>query len=122
MPSKKTKTSAKSSMLKPEKRPLFGSSRVEKPEPKPVSTSPSMPSIEAVSQFPYPSNPEGRRVLKLTGELSGVIRCYEATVQPGGVIMVLMEGKMSSPVYISPSKYTFAEVSNARTLESVDAA
>jgi len=51
-----------------------------------------------------------------------VIRCYEATVQPGGVICVLMNDKFSTAVYISPSKYTFAEVSNARQLESVDAA
>ncbi len=116
MASKKTtpKSSGKSS-----KSSLFGSRPVVKPEPKP-QVSQSTPSTEAVSLWPFPANPDGRKILRLFGsKLFEVIACYDAEILAGGTIKVSLSQRHETPVYISPMQYAVAQIANRRAVEEL---
>jgi len=68
-----------------------------------------------VAAFPYRDDPAGRLVVLLhshTGEAEA-IRCYDASVGAGGVLVVRIYRSDRSPIYLSPLAWSVASIAPA---------
>lgn len=83
-------------------------------EPEPdASESPTLTTSPTSTgeRFPYLDDPDGRMTLELHhGHQVERVRCHEATVGHGGVIVVRIFGDDMREVFISPHAYEFAQV------------